>query len=94
MLIAQADLEEMVSYRKNVTGVDHTIFISPKGNARHSPRIKIAIDPPDSLDPRSKTAAIDLEGKVVAGTRNRRVLMDYWMYRIDTSELQQRLRRD
>src|SRR6202030_1490281 len=24
-------LEEMVSYRKNVTGVDNTIFISPKG---------------------------------------------------------------
>src|SRR5262245_48607874 len=47
------DLQEMVSYRKNVTGVAHTLFISPKGNARHGPRVKVAIDPPDSLDPRT-----------------------------------------
>jgi hypothetical protein len=39
------DLEEMVPYGKNITGIDNTIFISPKGNARHGPRIKIAIDP-------------------------------------------------
>ena len=25
------ELEEMVSYQKNVTGIDHTIFISPRG---------------------------------------------------------------
>jgi hypothetical protein len=31
----EMDLEEMVSYREDVTGVDHTIFISPRGNARH-----------------------------------------------------------
>ena len=48
-------LEERVTYRKNVTGVDNTIFISPKGNTRHAPRIKLAVDPPDSVDPRGET---------------------------------------
>ena len=27
-------LEETVSYRKDVTGIENTIFISPKGNAQ------------------------------------------------------------
>jgi hypothetical protein len=54
------DLQEMVSYRRNVTGIDHTVFISPKGNARHVPHIKVAVDPPDSIDPRSVTVSIGL----------------------------------
>ena len=33
------EFEEMVSYRKDVTGIDCTVFISPRGIARHSPRI-------------------------------------------------------
>ena len=53
-------LEEMVSYRKNVTGVDNTIFISPKGNTRQAPRIKLAIDPPDSADPRATPRRLQL----------------------------------
>jgi len=100
-------LEEMVSYRKNVTGVDHTLFISPRGNARHGPRLKVAIAPSDSIDPRSRVASVALDdGRVVAGdisadllrqvkqfiTQNRQVLMEYWDYRIDTDELRQRLR--
>jgi hypothetical protein len=47
-------LEEIVSYRRDVTGIENTIFISPKGNTRHAPRIKIAIDPPLSVDPRGR----------------------------------------
>jgi hypothetical protein len=100
-------LEEMVTYRKNVTGVERTIFISPKGNTRHAPRIKIAIDPPDGVDPRGETASIAIaDGAVTAGdvpprlldqarrfiALNRDVLLDYWDYRIDTDELRQRLK--
>jgi hypothetical protein len=100
-------LEEMVSYRKAVTGVDNTIFISPKGNTRHAARIKLAIEPPDSIDPRSKTASISIgDAAVVAGDVparlldqvrrflevNRDVLLDHWEYRIDTEELRRRLR--
>ena len=99
-------LEEMVSYRKDVTGVENTIFILPKGNTRHAPRIKIAIDPPLSVDPRSKTASVAVaDGTVVAGEvppglldqarrfidANRDVLLDCWEYRIDTDELRRRL---
>jgi hypothetical protein len=99
-------LEEMVSYRKDVTGVENTVFISPKGNTRHGPRIKVAIEPPLSVDPRSKTASVALgDGAVVMGEVpawlldqvrrfidiNRQVLLDYWEYRIDTEELRRRL---
>lgn len=100
-------LDEMVSYRKNVTGVDNTVFISPKGNTRHAPRIKIAIDPPDSVDPRGETASIAIaDGQLVAGDVQRRlldqarrfielnrdVLLDYWEYKVDTDELRRRLK--
>src|SRR5438132_5426708 len=98
-LAEQQLLEEILCYRKDVTGVDNTIFISPKGNTRHAPRIKLAIDPPRSVDPRSKTASVAIaDGAVVAGEvppslldqaqrfidANRDVLLDYWEYRIDT----------
>jgi hypothetical protein len=100
-------LEEMVTYRKNVTGVANTVFISPRGNTRHAARIKIALNPPDSVDPRSETASISIsDGAVVAGdvpawlldearrfiALNRNVLTDYWDYKIDTEQLRQRLR--
>jgi hypothetical protein len=101
------ELEEMISYRKSVTGLDHTIFISPRGMARHAPRIKVAIDPPDSLDPRGHVAVVTIstqtlvEGQLPAKLGkplraflklNQAVLLDYWDYRIDTDQLRQRLR--
>jgi hypothetical protein len=100
-------LEETVSYRKNVTGVDHTIFISPRGKTRHAPRIKVAINPSNSIDPQTETASIRIaDGEVVAGSvpaplidqvrrfvdANRDALLDYWDYRIDADELRQRLK--
>ena len=98
------ELEEMVSYRKDVTGISHTVFISPRGNADHDPRVKVAIDPPDSLDPRSRTAIVTIKGVVIGDLDpqlarqvqrfvqlNRAVLLDYWDYEIDTDQLRQRL---
>jgi hypothetical protein len=98
------ELEEMVSYRKNVTGIDHTIFISPRGDARHAPRVKVAVDPPEGLDPRSSTATITFDGAVTGAIDpdlarqvqvfvdlNRETLLDYWFYRIDTDQLRLRL---
>jgi hypothetical protein len=107
--LAERELaEEMVSYRKNVTGIDHTVFISPKGHTRHGPRIKLAIDPPDSIDPRGKTGSIGIDdATVLAGENvcaalleqvrqfidlNREALLDYWEYRIDAEELCRRLK--
>ena len=94
------ELEEMVSYRKNVTGIDHTIFISPRGHAAHGPQVKVAIDPPDSVDPRSTIATITFDGAVIGVIDpqlarqvhqfidvNRAVLLDYWNYKIDADQL-------
>jgi hypothetical protein len=99
---------ETLSYRKDVTGVDNTLFIPPKGNTRHAARITLAIEPPHTVDPRGRTAVIAIaDGTIVAGDvpprfleqvgqfidANREVLLDYWDYRVDTEMLRQRLRR-
>jgi hypothetical protein len=100
-------LEEMLSYRRTVTGVENTIFISPKGSTQHAARIKLAIDPPNGIDPSGETASIAIsDGAVKAGSvipsallgrvqqfieLNRAALIDYWEYRIDTEELRRRL---
>ena len=90
------DLEEAASFRKNVTGIDHTIFISPHG-------IAVALDP-DSLDPRDAIATITYDGAVIGEIdpqlarqvrqfidANRTVLEAYSNYEIDTNQLQQLL---
>jgi hypothetical protein len=67
-LAEEEQLEHMVTYRKNVTGVDNTLFISPKVHARHAARIKVAINPPDTVSPTSETASVSIhDGSVVAG---------------------------
>ncbi len=53
-------LDETVSFRKNVTGIDHTLFLT-------GPYVKVALDPPDSLDPHGATATVALDGTLVAG---------------------------
>jgi hypothetical protein len=100
-------LEHMAAFRKDATGVDNTIWVSPKGRTRHAARIKVAIDPPDSLNATIETASIAIhDGSVAEGhipshilkqvqefvTINRQVLTDYWEERIDTRQLDQRLR--
>jgi hypothetical protein len=64
----------------------------------------VAIDPPDNLDPRGNIATVTLDGAVIGEIdpqllrqvlrfmqTNRQVLLDYWLYRIDTDQLRQRL---
>jgi hypothetical protein len=95
-------LQEMVSYRRNVTGIHNTLFISPKGQVKHGPRLKVAINPPMSLNPSSETASISIpDGEVVVGELssalleqvrrfielNRQALLDYWNYQTDTDQL-------
>ena len=100
-------LEHMASFRTDATGVDNTIWVSPKGRTRHAARIKVAIDPPDSLNAISQTASVAVhDGSVAEGhipsqilrqvqefvRINREVLIDYWEERIDTRQLDQRLK--
>jgi hypothetical protein len=104
-LADEEQLEHMASFRKKTTGVDNTLFISPRVHARHAARIKVAIDPPDSLNPASETASVTIHDCTTIGRMppallkqvcqfielNREVLMDYWEHRIDTDELRGRL---
>jgi hypothetical protein len=98
----------MTSLRKKYTGVDNTIFVSTKGYGRHAPRIKIAIDPPDSFNEACESASMaihdfNIRGAYVAPRiveqakqfieRNRDVLLGYWNGEFDTGELFERLRR-
>ena len=55
--MTQELIADMVSYRKNVTGLNNTVFISVKF-AQHAPRIKVAIDPPTHIDPFGNSASI------------------------------------
>ena len=52
------ELEETLSFRKDVTGISPTLFISP-----HT--IRIGIDPPDRVDPRGNIATVTLDGAVI-----------------------------
>lgn len=101
-------LQEMSSYGKRTTGIDNTIWISPRGNTRHAARIKVAIDPPQAVKPDGKNAAVAIhDGSLVEGDvpphllnqlqqfieLNRDVLLEYWDYKILTDELEQRLKK-
>jgi hypothetical protein len=67
-LAEEEQLEHMVTYRKNVTGVDNTVFISPKVHARHAARVKVAINPPDTISPTTETISVAVhDGSVVVG---------------------------
>jgi hypothetical protein len=71
-LVERELLGDMVNYRKKTTGVDNTVFISQKGYTQHGPRIKIAIEPPDSISVTSKTVSVAIDsGKVVAGDKTK-----------------------
>jgi hypothetical protein len=98
---------DMVSYRKNVTGVDHTIFLSVEF-PWHAPRIKVAISPANHIDPFGNNASVTIhDGCVVAGDvparllkqvrsfidLNRDTILAYWRKEIDTDQLRQRLKR-
>ncbi len=105
---AKADeAEDMVSLRRDLTGVDNTIFVSTKGYAQHAPRIKIAVDPPDTFNATSKSLSMAINDYSVRGEylaprimeqakqfieRNRDVLLRYWNCEIDTAELIKRLK--
>jgi len=107
---AASDYDEdgdMVSFTKERTGVDNTIFVSTKGHAQHAARIKIAIDPPDSFNAASTSASMTIHDCRVIGEpiptevaeqarkfieRNRDALIDYWEAKIGTEQLIARLR--
>ena len=108
--LAEAELlEEMGSYEKKDTGIDNTVFLSPRGRTRHAARIKVALDPPHSFNPGpgTKQASIAIHDGSITGDSvprrlyeqllefidlNRETLLDYWDYRISTTQMEARLK--
>jgi len=100
------EAEDMVSLRSDRTGIDNAIFVS-SGHPRHAARIKIAVDPPKSFNPRGNTASMSIhtynvEGELPTRVRrqaelwielNRDALLLYWHTEIDTEELLARLKK-
>jgi hypothetical protein len=77
---AEQEAEDMVALTSAETGIANTIFVSPKGFARHAARLKVAIDPPDIsnaktavnsllFDTTAKTASMALHDHAVSGER-------------------------
>jgi hypothetical protein len=97
----------MVSVVNRRSGIDNTLFASTKGNSRHAARIKIAVDPPDSLNEASdgkasmalhdySTVGAYVPPRLVEEVKafielNRAALMAYWNAEIDTESFLERL---
>jgi hypothetical protein len=99
-------LEHMASFRRDTAGVENTIWLSPKGRTRRAACVKVAIDS-HTLDAASETASVAVhDGSLVEGNMssglleqvrrfidlNRDAITDYWENRIDTRQLDQRLK--
>jgi hypothetical protein len=97
----------MVSLVKKRTGIDNTLFASTKGRAQHAARIKIAINPPDSLNEASEGTSMALHDFSTVGAYmtprlveqvkafielNREALLEYWDAKIDTETFLERLK--
>jgi hypothetical protein len=104
---ADEEVADMTSLRSEKTGVENTIFVSTKGYAQHAPRIKIAVDPPDTFNATSKAASMAIHDYSITGEYlapriveqakryidlNRKALLDYWECKIDTDQLIERLK--
>jgi hypothetical protein len=98
----------MASLKPSQTGVDNTVFASPKGHARHAARIKIAIDPPDSFDIACKSVSMAVHDYREIGPgltpklrdqarafidRNRGVLLAYWAGKMATQDFFEQLKK-
>jgi hypothetical protein len=105
-LADEEELQDMASLEKESTGFDNTIFVSTKGHG-HAPRIKIAVDPPDSLNAAAKTASMAIHDFSIVGAYvpahvveqakrfielNRELLLEYWEAKIGTKEMISRLK--
>ena len=105
---AEGDLYEMANLYPRDTGLPMTIWVSPKGNARHDVRIKVCLTPGDRMDA-SNTAvlAVRPQPRVVAGQLpsqdlavvarwielNRDALVGYWDGLLSTVEFATRIQK-
>jgi hypothetical protein len=102
------DLFEMANLFPRTTGLPMTVWVSPRGNARHDVRVKVNLTHGDQMNI-ANTAVVGVRPTphVIAGqlspddqravfewvSLNTVELVEYWDGRIDTVELGQLLRR-
>lgn len=102
------DLYEMANLYPRDTGLPMTIWVSPKGNARHDVRIKVCLTPGDRMDA-SNTAVVAVrpQARVIAGQLspqdfaavagwidlNTAALVGYWDGNLSTVEFATRIQK-
>jgi hypothetical protein len=102
------ELFEMANLFPRTTGLPMTVWVSPRGNARHDVRVKVNMTHGDQMNI-ANTAVVGVRPTphVIAGqlspedqgavfewmSLNSAVLVDYWEGRIDTIELGLALKR-
>ena len=101
------DLYEMANLFPRTTGLPMTVWVSPRGRARHDARIKVSLTPgrmdightavvgirpsPRLIEGRLASADLDLVSRWI--TLNEQALIDFRNEAIDSVELGARLRR-
>jgi hypothetical protein len=102
------ELFEMANLFPGTTGLPMTVWVSPRGNARHDVRVKVNMTHGDQMTV-SNTATVGIRPSphVIAGqlstederaifawaSLNANALVDYWEGRVDTVQLGQALKR-
>lgn len=105
---AEDDLYEMTNIFPRTSGLPMTVWISPRGRARHDARVKVCRVPGNRMVP-EETAVVsvrpvpellegELDGDALRAVRawvllNQEVILDFWNGGIDGVELGQRLRK-
>jgi hypothetical protein len=101
------ELFEMANLFPRTTGLPMTVWLSPRGNARHDVRIKVNITHGDQMNINNTAVGLRPNPHVIAGhlspddqravfewiSLNSAAIVEYWDGRIDTIELGQQLRR-
>jgi hypothetical protein len=100
------DTFELASLYPRDTGLPMTIWVSPRGRARHDARIKVCLTPGDRMDlTNTAVVAIRPMPRLISGAlpardfdrvaswivRNTEALLDYWNGTLSTVEFVQRM---
>ena len=101
------DLHEMANLYPDSTGLPMTVWVSPRGNARHDVRIKVNMTHGERMDiTNTAVVAVRPAPRILAGqlsptdaqavfewiSLNTEALVAYWEGQIDTARLIYRLR--
>lgn len=102
------DIYEMANLYPRSTGLRYTVWISPRGRARHDVRVKVCMTPGDRMDPDNlavfsvRPTPELLHGELPASdvravqrwiSLNEGTVLAYWDGRLDTLDLGPALRR-